>query len=162
MENSEINESSPDAESPVIKDLRRQVKELKGSSKQLAAAADEALATARAQVKRESEANSLMSNAGFSGLADIFASEVDGELTAVAATEWLKRRGLSASPETSEEGEPLAEQVGNVADLGSRVAAATQDASGASFTRKMDDAQANAKSTDAYFAELERITKEFG
>lgn len=159
-ENSESFQTDSDGESSIIKELRQQVRDLKVDRKQLTATAEEALATARAQVKREAEASSLMSNAGFAGLADIFASEVDDELTAVTAAEWLKKRGLSASSETSEGDDTPAEQVGNVADLGSQIAAATQDASGASFTRKMDDAQANAKGMDAYFAELERIANE--
>ena len=157
-EHDENVQPDPDEESNVIKELRAQLKASKTDLKESRKSGDDALATARAQVKREAEASSLMSNAGFEGLADIFASEVDDELTAEAAAGWLKKRGLQASSESSEEDESSAEQVGQVADLGSQVASATQDLSEGGFNKKMDELEANSVSPEAFFKGLEKLS----
>ena len=122
-EDNDQTDPTGESNSPVIEDFRRREKQLKAQLKEAQAQADAALADARAQVERENAASQLMSNAGFAGLADVFASDVDGDLTPEAATKWLEQRGLAASPEGAPEvNEPAAEQVGNVADLGAQIA----------------------------------------
>lgn len=151
-------QDDPDGESAVIRALRADLKAAKADKKAALKDSDEALVTARAQVKREAEASSLMSNAGFVGLADIFASEVDDDLTAEAATLWLEKRGLKATSESSGEDESPAEQVGQVADLGSQIASATQDQSNASFTKKMDELEGGTTSPEEFFKGLEKLS----
>jgi hypothetical protein len=101
----------------VIRGLRQDVKDL---TKAVKTAGDDAIA----KVKRGAVASSLMPE-GFEGLADIFESEVDGELTKEAAAEWLATRGFTAS--SDEASEEAAEQAANleaVTNLGGAVAAA--------------------------------------
>lgn len=131
-------------ESSVIQTLRADLKAAKAEVKAARSDGDEALATARAQVKREAEAASLMSEAGFKGLADVFAAEVDGDLTEEAASQWLKTRGLEASSDSGESSADPATQVGEVADLGSQVAAASGDVAQQNFGKRIDELEANA------------------
>jgi len=157
-EHDENVQPDPDGESSIIKELRAQLKASKTDLKESRKSGDDALVTARAQVKREAEASSLMSNAGFEGLADIFASEVDDELTAEAAAQWLKKRGLQATSESSGDEAASAEQVSQVADLGSQVASATLDLSEGGFNSKMDELEANTVGAEEFFKGLEKLS----
>lgn len=160
IESADDAQTDPTGESEVIADFRRREKELKAQLKAAEEAQTQALVEARAQVKREAEASSLMSNAGFGGLADVFAAEVDGDLTPEAATEWLSKRGLAASSDTDESEPDPAEQVGEVVDLGSQVAAAVQDPTGGSFDKQLDGLEESAKgSLDAFSASVEELFK---
>lgn len=124
-------------ESQVIADFRRREKELKALLEAKTEEANQALAAAHAQVKRDMDASQLMSNAGFSGLSDVFASEVDGDLTPEAAAAWLTKRGLTASPEDSDQTPSPAEQVGDVADLGAQIAAVNRSNTPQGFEKRI-------------------------
>ncbi len=117
MSDDTTNEDSPPEDNELIKDLRSKLKVANASIK--TAGAD-----AIALVERGTKAAGLMPE-GFKGVADIYATEVDGELTADNATEWLKGRGFTASPdkEALEEANVVS-QLEAVTDLGSAVAAA--------------------------------------
>ncbi len=110
-------ENSPE-DNELIKDLRSKLKVANASIK--TAGAD-----AVALVERGTQAAGLMPD-GFKGLADIYAKEVDGELDAASAAEWLKGRGFGAAPsdETPVEVADPATVLEEVTDLGSAVVAA--------------------------------------
>ena len=81
-------------------------------------------ADAVAKVKRGQTASTLMPK-GFEGFADVFEADVDGELTAESAAEWLKGRGFTASSDEAEkEAVEAAVELEKVTDLGGAVAAA--------------------------------------
>lgn len=99
-----------------------------------------------------------MSNAGFAGLADVFAADVDGDLTQEAATAWLTERGLTASPEGAQEVQaPVDQQVGDVADLASQVAAADQSGTPQDFSKRIDEIEQNATSIGAFNEQLQDL-----
>jgi hypothetical protein len=115
-DNTTSGENTPE-DNELIRKLRS---DLKIANQKIKTAAEDAVA----QVERGSKAAGLMPE-GFKGLADIFASEVDGELDAASAAEWLKGRGFSASSdETVEEVADTATELQKVTDLGGAVAAA--------------------------------------
>ncbi|MHC4372124.1 MAG: hypothetical protein ACYSW8_31345 [Planctomycetota bacterium] len=115
-DNTTSGENTPE-DNELIRKLRS---DLKIANQKIKTAAEDAVA----QVERGSTAAGLMPE-GFKGLADIFASEVDGELDAASAAEWLKGRGFSASSdETVEEVADTAAELQKVTDLGGAVAAA--------------------------------------
>ncbi len=115
-DNTNLEDGSPE-DSEIIRGLREQ---LKTANKAVKTAGDDAIA----KVKRVQTASSLMPE-GFEGLSDVYEKEVDGELTAESAAEWLKGRGFTA---TSDEAEAkVAEQAAaleEVTNLGGAVAAA--------------------------------------
>jgi len=78
------------------------IRKLRGDIDKLTADIKTAGEDAVALVERGATATGLMPE-GFKGFADIFATEVDGELTADSAAEWLKSRGMSTSPDGQEE-----------------------------------------------------------
>ncbi len=111
------NEENPPEDNELIRKLRA---DLKASNAKNKTAGEDAVAL----VERGSKAAGLMPE-GFKGLADIFATEVDGELNAESAAEWLKTRGISgAAPKTVEEVTDPVTELEAVTDLGSAVAAA--------------------------------------
>ena len=115
-DNTDLGENSPE-DNEVISGLRKQVDTL---SKAVKTAGADAIA----KVKRTQTASSLMPK-GFEGLSDIFETEVDGELDAASAAEWLKGRGFTASSdEAKEKAAETAKDLEAVTDLGSAVAAA--------------------------------------
>lgn len=150
IESADDAQTDPDGESQVIADFRKREKELKAQIVAAQEAASTALVDAHAQVRRENEASQLMSNAGFSGLSDVFASEVDGDLTPEAATAWLEKRGLTASSETSEQTPSPAEQVGDVADLGAQIAAVNQGNTPQGFEKRIAELEGAAGGIDSF------------
>ena len=110
-------ENTPE-DNELIRDLRAQLKTAKQATK---TAGDDAIAL----VERGATAAGLMPE-GFKGLADIYAKEVDGDLDADSAAEWLKGRGfVTASPD--EDPDEVAEKAADlekVTNLGGAVAAA--------------------------------------
>ena len=115
-DNTTSGENTPE-DNELIRDLREQLKTAKRATK---TAGDDAIAL----VERGTKAAGLMPE-GFKGLADIYATEVDGELTADSAAEWLKGRGFAASSDKLEEEEAeVASDLEKVTDLGGAVAAA--------------------------------------
>ena len=117
----------------LIRSLRAQIKEAKTAAK-------DAVEDARTQVVRESTAKSLMPS-GFEGLANYFEQEVDGELTAEAAAEWLKERGIAVSPDdvVEEAGASAAADVEGITDLGSAVAAAASENPDSDFDKRLGE-----------------------
>jgi len=119
-------------DSEVIRGLREDVKRL---SKAVKTAGDDALD----QVKRAKVASSLMPE-GFEGFADVFAKEVDGELDAEAAAEWLKSRGFAApSEKIASEAAEAAEALEEVTNLGGAVAAAGNLTPEDNITKQLQD-----------------------
>lgn len=115
-DNTDQGNGSPE-DSEVIRGLREQ---LKTANKAVKTAGDDAVA----KVKRSATASSLLPD-GYKGLADIYEAEVDGELDAESAAEWLKTRGFTASSdEGAEEVVDTATELEEVTDLGGAVAAA--------------------------------------
>ena len=110
------NESPED--STVIRGLRKDVKDLTAAVK---TAGEDAVA----KVKRGQTASTLLPEE-YKGLSDVFEAEVDGELNAESATEWLKGRGFStaASDEAEKEAAEQAANLEKVTNLGGAVAAA--------------------------------------
>lgn len=110
-------EGDPPEDNDVIRGLREQLNAANRAAK--TAGAD-----AVAKVKRTQTASTLMPE-GFKGLADVFESEVDGDLTEATAAEWLKGRGFGAtSDELGEKAGEKAAELEAVTNLGSAVAAA--------------------------------------
>ncbi len=111
-------EGDPPEDSSVIRGLRA---DLNDALKAVKTAGDEAVA----KVKRGQVASSLLPEE-FRGLSDVFEAEVDGELNAESATEWLKGRGFTtvASDEADEKAAEAAAELEVVTNLGGAVAAA--------------------------------------
>ncbi len=82
----------------LIRDLRAQLKETKAALK--AVDPDAIRAQVLAETNREATASSLMDKAGFPKLGNLFASQVEGELNAEAAAEYLSTLGLVAEKPT--------------------------------------------------------------
>ena len=117
MDDNTTNEGSLPEDNDVIRGLRA---DLKDALRAVKTAGSDALA----KVKRDKEASSLMPE-GFEGFADIFATEVDGDLTKESAAEWLKARGFAApSEKIASEDAAHAAQLEEVTNLGGAVAAA--------------------------------------
>ncbi len=115
-DNTNLEGESPE-DNEIIRGLREQ---LKTANKAVKTAGDDAIA----KVKRTQTASSLMPE-GFEGLADVFETEVDGELDAAAAATWLAGRGFTASSdEAAEEAAKQAAALEEVTNLGGAVAAA--------------------------------------
>ena len=115
-DNTTSGDNSPE-DNELIRDLRAQLKTANQATK--TAGAD-----AIALVERGTKAAGLMPE-GFKGLADIYAQEVDGELDAASAAEWLKGRGFTASSDKlEEEVVDTATELQKVTDLGTAVVAA--------------------------------------
>jgi len=116
MSDDTTNEGNSPEDNELIRKLRSDLKTANASIK--TAGAD-----AIALVERGTKAAGLMPE-GFKGLADIFATEVDGDLDAASAAEWLKGRGFAASPdETPVEEATEASELEKVANLGAEVVA---------------------------------------
>ena len=116
----------------LIRSLRAQIKEAKTVAK-------DAVEDARVKVARESTAKSLMPS-GFEGLANYFEQEVDGELTAEAAAEWLKERGIAVSPDdVVEKDATIASDVEGITNLGSAVAAAASENPDSDFDKRLGE-----------------------
>ena len=116
-DNAASGENTPE-DNELIKDLRSKLKVANASIK---TAGDDAVAL----VERGTKAAGLMPE-GFKGLADIYATEVDGDLDKDSAAEWLKGRGFGVAPpdgQASEEAD-TASDLEAVTDLGGAVAAA--------------------------------------
>lgn len=113
------DQGSQAEDNELIRSLRAEIKAAKKDAK-------DAVSNARAQVKREDTAKSLMPD-GFQGLADIFEQEVDGDLTADSAAKWLADRGITATPteEVGEEEPEVVEVFEEVTNLSGQVAAAS-------------------------------------
>ena len=97
-------------------------------------------ADAVALVERGAKAAGLMPD-GFKGLADIYASEVDGELDKDSAAEWLKGRGFGAASPELEQGEvaDTVTELEAVTDLGGAVAAAGNLTPEDTFAKQLDE-----------------------
>lgn len=90
-------------ENALIRDLRAQLKEAKAQLKSVDP--DAIRAQVLAEANRETTAASLMDKAGYPKLAGLFASQVDGELSADSAAEFLSGLGLAAE-KPSDDPEP--------------------------------------------------------
>ena len=130
-DNTGSGDNSPE-DNEVIKELRSKLKIANADIK--TAGAD-----AIALVERGAKAAGLMPE-GFKGLADIYASEVDGDLDQDSAAEWLKGRGFGVAP--PKEGEVVvdtAAELEAVTDLGGAVAAAGNLSPEDSFTKQLEE-----------------------
>lgn len=146
-------------ESAVIKTLRKELRDAKAEAK----AAQDAVASAREQVKRELAIGSLVNQAGYPGLTDIAVEKVK-DATPEAVSEFLK--GLGLEPKAGEpagaegegtkqpEGQDQASLVAGVANLGQRVAAAASGKAAGDLTSRI----AGAKNQE----ELIQIAREGG
>ena len=124
-------ENTPE-DNELIKDLRSKLKVANASIK--TAGAD-----AIALVERGTKAAGLMPE-GFKGLADIYATEVDGELDSDSAAEWLKGRGFAASSDELEgEEADTASELEKVTNLGGAVAAAGNLTPEDNITKQLED-----------------------
>ena len=98
------------------------------------------------QLGRQVDSLELMPE-GYKGLAGYFEQEVDGDLTADAAKEWLAARGIEASPEIlpSDKTPSRAEELEAVTDLSAAVAAASMEMAPPSVFDKVDERLASSK-----------------
>ena len=130
-DNTASGENTPE-DNELIKDLRSKLKVANASIK--TAGAD-----AVALVERGTIAAGLMPE-GFKGLADIYATEVDGDLDAESAAEWLKGRGFAASSD-EKQGEVAdpATELEKVTDLGAAVVAAGNLTPEDSITKQLEE-----------------------
>jgi hypothetical protein len=80
---------------------------------------------------------------GYKGLASYFEKEVEGDLTAEAASKWLADRGIQASSNDGGEAEvkepSKATELQSVTDLGSAVAAAASATPEDSFQKSITE-----------------------
>lgn len=132
-------------ESAVIKALRKELRDAKAEAK----TAQDAVATAREQVKREVAIGSLVNQAGYPGLTEIAVEKVK-DATPEAVVEFLKGLGLEPkAAEAASQGEGTeqpeeqdrASAVAGVANLGQRVAAAASGKAAGDLTSRIAKAR---------------------
>ena len=150
----DADETSED--SPVIKALRSQIKDLK---KELGArpARDEVEAEVRTKLNRESAIAALLIERGQpAGLAEFALTKIgDAEVTAEAVSGFLQGLGVTVEPVSAEaEDQPSqSQQLADVTSLASRVSAAAQGASADSVMERMGKTQSKAE-IEALMAEI--------
>jgi hypothetical protein len=123
-----VDEST--TESPVLKALRRQIKDLEQELK-ARPAEQEVESRLRAQLKREADAAALLTGLGHSsGLAEFMLQKIgDAEITADAVSGFLQGIGLTADSASSEGEQPPSQnqQLADVTTLAGRVSAAASN-----------------------------------
>ena len=134
MDDNTTNEGNLPEDNQLISGLRA---DLKDALRAVKTAGSDALE----KVKRDKVASSLMPE-GFEGFADIFATEVDGDLTQESAAEWLKARGFAApSEKIASEEAAHASALEEVTNLGGAVAAAGNLTPEDNITKQLQDIQ---------------------
>jgi len=146
------------SDSATLQAVRESEKRAKARTKELEGQLAEQEETIRASVRRESEAASLMEKAGFAGLADVFAAEVEGELSEQAAIAWLTKRGLAAPNSKEGDAEGTA-ALADVAGTGSSVAAAAAGNDETNFDKRLDKVESEFKGSPMDLADA--IAAEF-
>ena len=144
-----IDETGEGQESGPIKALRDQLKTEKAARVAAEARTGEVAASIRAEVKREQEASGVVSDLGYPDMASLIAEKVEGEVTVESATAFLSTLGLKPIPKDgSTDGAPKPDttvSVGDVADLGSQVAAAASGTQETDVEKRLDAATSEAE-----------------
>lgn len=135
------DEGTEGQESEVIRTLRAKERALKAELKEAKLQAQSALAEARLQLERESAAQRLMGHAGYPGLTDTILEKVEGDVTPEKVLHALTGLKLTVNEEAfwqKVKGQPVesekkpvenvADDVADVASLGNKISAATQNA----------------------------------
>ena len=150
-EASKTGEAGSDAgdgaeESAVIRALRKEVKDGKADLAVALSSVDTIAESTRTEMKRSQDAKAIVNALGYPLMAEDFASQVEGELTADAAILFLQGKGLEPrTPDTSdddtEERAPanLASDLAATASLGSRVADAASGAGATGAAQRTED-----------------------
>lgn len=157
-----VDDTDEGSDGGAIQAARDAASRWEAKAKEAVRQAETAKEEAVAEVRREQISTSLMKKAGFEGLADVFASEVDGELTDQAAEKWLTGRGLKATTENIETAQGTDSAAGGleaVASLGSQVASAATGSTDTTFDGRMDKVADGFKGSALDLAEA--IEKEF-
>ncbi len=125
----ETTEETGEQESGVIRELRSKLEAANREAKDARGAAVAAVEAVRAEVARTTQATAFVNELGFPQMAEVVASNVEGELTVESVGSYLATLGLTkqAAPDASGESkidtpDPAGFQA--VTDLGSEVASA--------------------------------------
>ncbi len=143
-EGSESQDSGGSEDSPVIKQLRQQLKDAQKELKSVPSRT-ELEADIRAAVQRESAIEQQLVAAGQpSGLRPLVEEKLgDAEVTPEGVTEALKAIGFetTASDDSGTEGEQSAEDLSGVANLSNQVANAANQQTDSNLTEKINAAE---------------------
>jgi hypothetical protein len=166
MEMSDANQAGdpkPDAddgaeESAVIRALRKELKEKDADLKVALESVDTIAEQTRAEMKRSQDAAAIVNALGYPKMANDFASQVEGELTADAGVAFLESKGLEPRPLDAQDdtgmvdtGAPadLAKDLAATANLGSRVANAATGAGATGAAQRTEKQLDETESADA-------------
>jgi hypothetical protein len=140
------DEGAEGQDSPVIQQLRAQLKAAEKEAKDAKGQAKEAADAARTQVLRELRAEQLVKAAGFPKLAELAVERIEGEITDESVASFLEGLGLQAGEqEPSGDGDggggDASTSVEQVARLGARVADASRDQLGKGVIDRLNQTQ---------------------
>jgi hypothetical protein len=156
----EANETNED--SPVIKALRAQIKDLK-KDLDTRPVRDEVELEIRTQLKRESDvAAQLIAQGQPAGLAEFALTKIgDADVTAEAVSAFLQGIGVAANP-VSADADPQptqSQQLADVSTLAGKVAAASSGATAESVAERLGQTQSMAE-VEAIMAEIGAVQSE--
>lgn len=161
MTEEEKEEAAKGQENELIRSLRSQVESANRGEKDAKAAAIAAVAAVRAEVARTSQATAFVNELGFPQMAEVVASNVEGELTAESVGSYLVTLGLKkqAAPDTSGESTvetavPDASGFQAITDLGSEVASAASGDPAQALDKRIGEADS--------FEEVQALAAEGG
>lgn len=134
-------ESKPEEDSDLVKDLRKQIKELSRDLKAQPSRTD-IEANIRATVAREKAIESELTSLNLpAGLSEVVEGKLgDADVTAEAVAEALKAIGFELTDSTDDETPDVADQVNQVASLGNQIANKAKTDPNAALTEKINAA----------------------
>ncbi len=155
----ETTETTEGQENDLIRDLRSKIDAANQRTKDAERVAVSAVEAVRAEVARTAEAATLVNELGFPQMANVVASNVEGELTAESVGSYLTSLGLVKQAATDTSGEsktdtPDAAGFQAVTDLGSEVASAASGAQAQDIGKRIGEA--------ASFEEVQALAAEAG
>jgi len=162
-ENTEAFDGSGD--SAVIRALRAELKAAKSDLKVATDTANSIAEQTRSEIERSQAALAIVNALGYPKMADDFASQVEGELTAENAATFLQGKGLEprsleAQDESTKQSTPAdpAEGLAATASLGNQLAAVASGAGASGVAQRTEDKLDQADSS----VEVTRIMREAG
>lgn len=162
---SDAAEGSED--SAVFRALRKELKDTKGELDVALGKVESIAETTRTEMKRSQDAAAIVNALGYPKMAEDFASQVEGELTAEAGVAFLQGKGLEPrTPEAQDDEDTkdadapvdLAKDLAATANLGSRVADAASGAGATGAAQRTEVKLDEAKSAD----EVATVMREAG
>lgn len=147
----ETTEEVDGSETPVITELRQQLRDAQKRAKELSEAKDKAVQEVRLQVRRETEAEREMQSAGYPKLSEVFLEKVEGDITVEAVDKFLGDLGLErkSGEAQGDAGDSRqsdrAGELAKVANLSQQVASAASGLNADSVQKRLEGASSSAE-----------------